>query len=211
MGYFIHAEGINHLYSSSARSGWERGPALGSGVRCLSRGAGASSKWPLCPSTSPCGVGATLNYNLENCSASPASPPSMTLSLQSSQPPKLKARKGVSLFWGHATCPCCEVREDQTCHPQGPETPNSPSVPGTWFRGAVMNLGREGLGRAGGLSPPCLHPEDMRVFPGPASSQGAGRGGLKNTYVGYPHASHPFLHPLPLWPLGIDPGACRIR
>lgn len=98
--------------------------------------------------------------------------------------PELKARKGVSLFLGHAVCPCREVGGSGLVIPGGlrPQT----ALP-SWGHGrapqscrAVTNGGREVLGRGDGMCPPCLHPEDKRSSPGAASRQGAGRGGLEN-------------------------------
>lgn len=102
MGYFIHAEGINHLYSSSAGGSWENSPALSSGYGVCPGGLqqAASSPSALAPLS---GSGDTLNYSLENCSTSPRITPCMvSSSKKSSQTPKLEAKKGMSLFFGHA-------------------------------------------------------------------------------------------------------------
>lgn len=104
MGYFIHAEGINHLYSSSAGGGWERSPALSPGHTVCPGGLQAAATSPSAPAPLP-GRGETLNYSLENCSASPRITPCMVLSPQkSNQTPKVEAKKGVSLslFFGQA-------------------------------------------------------------------------------------------------------------
>ena len=100
---------------------------------------------PSAPAPLPVGEG-TLNYSLENCLASPGSPPCMILYLQkSSQPPELKARKGVSLVSGHDGCPWFwdmmrvpAMKWGEPALPSlGSETPNSPPVPGTQQSPAV--------------------------------------------------------------------------
>lgn len=119
MGYFIHAEGINHLYSSSARGGWEHSPALSSGHTVCPGGLQPAASSPSALAPLP-GSGETLNYSLENCSASPRITACMVLSPQkSNQAPRLETKKGVplSLFfgqvvkWGKLTLPSLGVRD----------------------------------------------------------------------------------------------------